>query len=291
MTFSTERRPNAAGAQEGRDLRRRRSDRGAVARAFAHEGANLFLAGRTRARVESVAEEIAAAGGVAEAAEVDALDEHAIVKHMDDVVARAQRIDVLFNAIGMDDVQGTLLVDMSAEDFAQPVIKATRTQFLTARTGARRMVRQGSGVIMSITVAPTPVPHHGGYGVACAAVEGCGGVSPRSLDHTGSGSSSCGRPVSGRARHQTDLRASCPGRRDLSRGVLGRSEQRNLASSSSDAVGGGRGRRHDGVESCQRDDRGHGQRHVRVLGRRVSPALTSDAARQPRERTGGSGHG
>jgi 3-oxoacyl-[acyl-carrier protein] reductase len=119
----------------------------AVARVFAREGANLFLAGRTRARVESVAEEISAAGGVAEAAEVDALDEDATDKHMDDVVARAQRIDVLFNAIGMDDVQGTLLVDMSAEDFAQPVIKATRTQFLTA-------------------------PHHDGYGVACAAVEG-----------------------------------------------------------------------------------------------------------------------
>jgi 3-oxoacyl-[acyl-carrier protein] reductase len=79
----------------------------AVARVFAREGANLFLAGRTRARVESVAEEISAAGGVAEAAEVDALDEDATDKHMDDVVARAQRIDVLFNAIGMDDVQGT----------------------------------------------------------------------------------------------------------------------------------------------------------------------------------------
>ena len=147
---------------------------GAVARAFAHEGADLFLAGRTRARVESVAGEISAAGGVAEAAEVDALDEDAIEKHMDHVVARAQKIDVLFNPIGMDDVQGTLLVDMSAEDFAQPVIKATRTQFLTARAAARRMLQQGSGVIMSITVAPTPVPHHGGYGVACAAVEGLG---------------------------------------------------------------------------------------------------------------------
>lgn len=101
----------------------------AVARAFAHEGADLFLAGRIRARVESIADEISAAGGVAEAAEVDALDEDAIEKHMDDVVARVQRIDVLFNAVGMDDVQGTLLVDMSAEDFAQPVIKATRTQF------------------------------------------------------------------------------------------------------------------------------------------------------------------
>jgi 3-oxoacyl-[acyl-carrier protein] reductase len=145
---------------------------GAVARAFAREGADVFLAGRTGARVAAVAGEISAAGGVAEAAEVDALDETAVEHHIDEVASRAHGIDVLFNAIGMDDVQGRLLVDMSAEDVAQPVIKATRTQFLTARAAARRMIQQGSGVILSVTVAPTPVPHHGGYGVACAAVEG-----------------------------------------------------------------------------------------------------------------------
>jgi NADP-dependent 3-hydroxy acid dehydrogenase YdfG len=264
---------------------------GAVARTFAHEGADLFLAGRTKARVESVAEEISAAGGVAEAAEVDALDEDAIEKHMDDVVARAQRIDVLFNAIGMDDVQGTLLVDMSAEDFAQPVIKATRTQFLTARAAARRMVRQGSG---------DHVHHRGSHARAPPrGVRGRVRRSRRAVAEFRRGARTTRDParhpavgrVSGRVRHQADLRASRPGRRDLSRGVLGRGEQRDLASASSDAVGGGRGRGHHGVGSCQRDDRGHGQRHVRVLGRRVSPALTTDAARQPRRRTGGSGHG
>jgi NAD(P)-dependent dehydrogenase (short-subunit alcohol dehydrogenase family) len=48
---------------------------GAVARAFAREGARVFLAGRTRAKLEQVAREISAAGGMAEVAEVDALDE------------------------------------------------------------------------------------------------------------------------------------------------------------------------------------------------------------------------
>lgn len=246
---------------------------GAVARSFAHEGADLFLAGRTRARVESVADEISAAGGVAEAAEIDALDEDAIEKHMDDVVARAQRIDVLFNAIGMDDVQGTLLVDMSAEDFAQPVIKATRTQFLTARAAARRMVSQGSGVIMSITVAPTPVPHHGGFGVACAAVEGLWRSFAAELGPHGIRLvilRSAGSPDAPDIKQTFEHHARAAG---ISREVLGRGEQRNLASASSDAVGGGRGRGRHGVGSCQRDDRGHGQRHVRVLGRRVSPAL------------------
>ena len=265
---------------------------GAVARTFAHEGADLFLAGRTKAKVESVAEEISAAGGVAEAAEVDALDEDAIEKHMDDVVARAQRIDVLFNAISLDDVQGTLLVDMSAEDFAQPVIKATRTQFLTARAAARRMVRQGSGVIMSITVAPTPVPHHGGFGVACAAVEGLWRSFAAELGPHGIRLvilRSAGSPDASDVKQTFEHHARAAGISPEE--FLAEASQRDLASASSDAVGGGRGRGHHGVGSCQRDDRGHGQRHVRVLGRRVSPALTTDAARQPRRRTGGSGYG
>jgi NADP-dependent 3-hydroxy acid dehydrogenase YdfG len=55
---------------------------GAVARAFAREGAKLFLTGRHRAAVEAVAQDIASTGGFAEAAEVDALDAKAIDKHL-----------------------------------------------------------------------------------------------------------------------------------------------------------------------------------------------------------------
>jgi 3-oxoacyl-[acyl-carrier protein] reductase len=58
---------------------------GAVPRAFAREGAHVFLAGRTLATLEEVAEEIRSAGGVAETAEVDALDEEAVEKHADAV--------------------------------------------------------------------------------------------------------------------------------------------------------------------------------------------------------------
>ena len=51
---------------------------GAVARAFAREGARVFLGGRTLATVERVASEITAGGGQAQAAQVDALDEQAV---------------------------------------------------------------------------------------------------------------------------------------------------------------------------------------------------------------------
>ena len=80
---------------------------GAVTRAFAREGASVFLAGRTRARLEDVARAIRSAGGVAETAEVDALDERAVDEHADAVAAHAGGIDISFNLISHGDVQGT----------------------------------------------------------------------------------------------------------------------------------------------------------------------------------------
>ena len=63
---------------------------GAVARAFAREGASVFLAGRTLATLDQVAGEIRAAGGTAEAAQVDALDEEAVDGHADHVPRRRE---------------------------------------------------------------------------------------------------------------------------------------------------------------------------------------------------------
>ena len=73
---------------------------GAVARAFAREGARLFLTGREVAKLDALSKEIVAAGGVAEAAQVDALDENAVAEHLDTVVERAGGVDISFNAIG-----------------------------------------------------------------------------------------------------------------------------------------------------------------------------------------------
>jgi 3-oxoacyl-[acyl-carrier protein] reductase len=72
---------------------------GAVARAFAREGARVFLAGRTPAKLEAVAGQIRSAGGAAETAEVDALDETAVDEHAAAVAADAGGIDISFNLI------------------------------------------------------------------------------------------------------------------------------------------------------------------------------------------------
>lgn len=124
---------------------------GGVARAFAREGARVFLAGRTREKLEGVAAEITAAGGSAEAAVVDALDEQAVEEFARTVASRAGSIDVSFNLISRGDVQGIPLVDMTAADLTHAVITGLTANFLTARAAARRMIEQGSGVILMLT--------------------------------------------------------------------------------------------------------------------------------------------
>src|SRR5262245_14081112 len=102
---------------------------GAVARAFAREGARLFLSGRRLAPVEVVAREIVTGGGVATAAEVDATDEPAVERHMQSVIDRAGRVDISFDAIGTRNAKilGIPLADLDAELFTQPITMYLRS--------------------------------------------------------------------------------------------------------------------------------------------------------------------
>lgn len=147
---------------------------GAVSRAFALAGARVFLAGRSLDSVKKVADDILASGGSAEAMEVDALDGKAVNNYVDMVVHKAGTVDISFNAIGLDDKQNILLVDMSLADFVRPITKAMETQFLTATAAGRVMMKQRSGVILSLTATPGGIgyPLVGGFGPACCAIEG-----------------------------------------------------------------------------------------------------------------------
>jgi NAD(P)-dependent dehydrogenase (short-subunit alcohol dehydrogenase family) len=148
---------------------------GAVARAFAREGAKLFLTGRHRAPFEAVAKDIVAAGGSAEAAEVDALDEQAVDKHLQSVIDKAGRLDISFNAVGIPNARilGVPLIELDVEQFSLPITTLATSYFLTARMAARRMVAKKSGVIMTVTAthSRTGIPLVGGYGPAQAAKE------------------------------------------------------------------------------------------------------------------------
>ncbi|PTL76500.1 SDR family NAD(P)-dependent oxidoreductase [Vitiosangium sp. GDMCC 1.1324] len=145
---------------------------GAVARAFAREGARVFLTGRTKAKLERVADDIRASGGNAELAVVDALDEKAVDAFVDAVAGQTGRIDISFNLIGYGDVQKPLM-EISVDDFLQPITIAMRTQFVTTRAAARHMIPRGSGVILAFGGSgPQTLPGLGGFKIALDAVEG-----------------------------------------------------------------------------------------------------------------------
>jgi 3-oxoacyl-[acyl-carrier protein] reductase len=146
---------------------------GAVARAFGREGARVFLAGRTRATLDAVADEIRSAGGAAEVAEVDALDEKAVGEHADAVAAEAGSLDISFNLITHPAVHGTPLHEMQLKDYTDPVVTAVTTTFLTARSAARHMIERGSGVILVFGGSGDPMRDYyiGGTQVAFDALE------------------------------------------------------------------------------------------------------------------------
>jgi 3-oxoacyl-[acyl-carrier protein] reductase len=147
---------------------------GGVARAFAREGARVFLVGRTLSKLEALAGEINQTGGRAEAAVVDALDEQSIEDFLKYMVKEASSVDISFNLIDLGAAQGTMLVDMKAADFTTPVTTAMNTHFLTSTAAGRHMAQQGSGVILALTAQAGRKPYleSGGFGVACAAIEG-----------------------------------------------------------------------------------------------------------------------
>jgi NAD(P)-dependent dehydrogenase (short-subunit alcohol dehydrogenase family) len=145
---------------------------GAVAKEFAREGAKVFLAGRTRDPLEAVAANISSAGGSAEVAVLDALDEEAVDEHARAMVSEAGSIDVSFNLIWRGDVQGIPLVNMTTDDLLRAVVNGLRSNFITARAAARHMVEQGSGVILALdSGSANGSPMMGSTGPADAATD------------------------------------------------------------------------------------------------------------------------
>jgi NAD(P)-dependent dehydrogenase (short-subunit alcohol dehydrogenase family) len=134
---------------------------GAVARAFAREGATVFRTGRCPASPD--------------VERVDALDEQAVDAHLAKVIDSTGRVDISFNAIGIPnaDILGIPLTDLDLKHFAEPIASYTTSYFLTARLAARHMIPKKSGVIMTVTAlhSRTGLPLVGGYGPAMAAKE------------------------------------------------------------------------------------------------------------------------
>ena len=146
---------------------------GAVARAFAREGARVFLAARRVELLEAVAADIRAAGGKAEIMPVDASDKDAVEAHLAQIVKKAGPVKAMFNGVEWGDTQGQPVAEMDFERFIKPLRNGLTTWFHTGTAIARHMGENGGGSIVGITAnaGRQAFPMTGGFGVACAAVE------------------------------------------------------------------------------------------------------------------------
>jgi NAD(P)-dependent dehydrogenase (short-subunit alcohol dehydrogenase family) len=147
-----------------------------VAREFAAQGAEVFLSGRSRSSVEEVANQVAADGGTAHAAVLDAADAAAVDAYIDTIAAETGSIDVVFNLIGPRLTEyggGKAATQLSVGEFMAPLLTLVKSQFVTSRAAARHMVEQRSGVILFVTGSPAR-PHTPGataIGAAFGAIE------------------------------------------------------------------------------------------------------------------------
>jgi len=185
----------------------------AVAKEFATEGADVFLAGRTKASVDAVAREIKVAGGKADAAAVDALDEAAVTAYVDGVAKETGRVDIVFNAVGTrpsDYGNGKNVLDLPVEEFIVGVNTMLKSQYITARAAARHMVKQKAGAIVLLTGAPGGAHIDGvtAIGSACGAVEALTPLVSRSLH--GSRASRCRRRRRGSTTQHVQSPSSHP---------------------------------------------------------------------------------
>ena len=148
----------------------------AVAKEFATQGAEVFMAGRTQGSVDEAARQILRTGGMAHAAVLDALDEAAVESYISGIVNQTGGIDIVFNAVGPQAREygnGKNALEIDIEEFMVPVTTVLKSQFITARACARHMVKQRSGVIIFLTGGPARAHVEGttAIGAAFGAIE------------------------------------------------------------------------------------------------------------------------
>ena len=146
---------------------------GAVARTFAGEGAHVHLVGRTRGRLQAVADAITRAGGRASLCVLDVMDAAAVDADLATLAESRGRIDIAMNAIGIAHVQGVPFTDLALDDVMRPVQAYVACNFITAQAAAPHMRRQGGGVLLTLSTPGARLTGTGflGNGVASAAVE------------------------------------------------------------------------------------------------------------------------
>ena len=118
------------------------------ARALANAGARVAVAARDRAGLESLAEEITAAGGEAHVVELDLLRLDSIERAVAAAADRLGRLDILVNNAGIGEERSALEVTEAQWDWTMDV--NLKGLFFCSQAAARRMVEQRYGRIVNM---------------------------------------------------------------------------------------------------------------------------------------------
>jgi NAD(P)-dependent dehydrogenase (short-subunit alcohol dehydrogenase family) len=113
-----------------------------LAQDLARAGAKVVVAARRTERLDALVAGIAAAGGAALALAMDVTDEASVIAGYDAAEAAFGPVDTVYANAGMS-IMG-LALDLPVDDWDAIMAVNLRGVFITAREGARRMIRAGS---------------------------------------------------------------------------------------------------------------------------------------------------
>lgn len=145
----------------------------AVAGVLAREGAAVHLVARGKDRLDRVAQEIATAGGIAQAVPVDVLDADRLRENMSAVAANDGGIDIVVNATAFAHDQGKELAQLSAAQFSAGFTPGLMAAFGIAQAVVPHMGRDRAGVVLTVVppAGPMAMPGHLGHIAGCAGLE------------------------------------------------------------------------------------------------------------------------
>jgi NAD(P)-dependent dehydrogenase (short-subunit alcohol dehydrogenase family) len=121
----------------------------AIAEAYAHEGARVFIVGRDRSRTEGTASSIVGPAGPVGSFVGDVGDEARVAEIADAVLGEAGRIDILVNNAAVQ--REARLLDQTVDDFHAIVNTNLLGTFLCTRAVLPAMLAQGAGVIVNLS--------------------------------------------------------------------------------------------------------------------------------------------
>ena len=120
-----------------------------IAKILAENGAHVVCISRNVSDVQSVADEITAAGGSAMAVACDISDSDNVTKLIKETVVTHNHLDILVNNAGV--TRDNLLMRMSEDDWNTVLNINLKAAFIAIKAAARTMMKQRNGRIINIS--------------------------------------------------------------------------------------------------------------------------------------------